>query len=107
MKDELGAIITDIVEVLANNNSVGLTDASADMILDCATRIYISNKISSERHGQQVVSKHNITSFSPADTYTGAVTEKQAFFLNKHGLNPAHFNKRTAHAKIAELMGTK
>lgn len=100
MKDELKEIIIDILEA----SDIMNVKPSSEMVLDCATRIYISNKISSERQIPQRESSSPQSSPPVEKPLAEPPTEKQAFFLNKHGLNPAHFNKKTAHAKIGELM---
>lgn len=98
MKDELKQIL---LEITAAVNEAWPNDdlkVSNDMILDCAVRMYNTRQIPGRESYQP-------QSSPPEDKpLAEPPTEKQAFFLNKHGLNPAHFNKKTAHAKISELM---
>ena len=92
--EELKKIIIELVEI---TSPIFGDKASADRILDCATRLHISNNISKERNGG-----------STRPQATLMASPKQKDFLKKHScLDPAEIDgmsKLTASPIIDEIM---
>ena len=91
-----------IREVLNCKKILGLKSLSDDMILECSTKIFISNFI-------QTSKQKNIESMKADKTQESEpATERQLLFLEKLGYEgTSELSKQEAHALIEELKNSR
>ncbi len=84
-----------IKEIKTYEKELGLKSLTDDMILDCSTRIFISNNINSEKSKQHALKKDK----------TEMVSDRQLWKLNQLGYDgdTSNLTKREAITLIKEL----